>query len=98
MIELGGNIVLKGFKERDYAELIVVKKLVGRYARQLTDHGKEIKTLEVSLRSHEKGASSLFEIDAHISVGEGSFAASATDRNLFVCLDSALKKLTAQLP
>lgn len=98
MIELGGNIVLKGFKERDYAELIVVKKLVGRYARQLTDHGKEIETLEVSLRVHEKGAGTLFEIDAHLSANEGSYATSASDRNLFVCLDMALKKLTSQLP
>ena len=31
-MELGGNIVLTGFSDRDFTEMIVVKKIVGQYA------------------------------------------------------------------
>ncbi len=90
-MELGGNIVLKGFGERDYAELIVVKKIVGRYARELVERGKEFSLLELVL--HE---GSPFRMDARLIVTE-TFSAEAADQNLFVCLDAALKKLSAQL-
>lgn len=93
MIELGGNIVLQGFKDRDYAELIVVKKLVGRYARQITDRGVDLTELKVSM----KAPSSRYEMEASCDVGGKTVYASAEDRNLFVTLDSVLKKIVGQL-
>ena len=37
MIELGGNIVLNGFRDLEPPELVVVKKIVGTYARKFAD-------------------------------------------------------------
>jgi len=37
-MQLGGQIVLSGFKELKPAEIIVVKKLVGSYARKFSDN------------------------------------------------------------
>ena len=36
-MQLGGNIQLVGFHDLDKSELIVVKKMVGQYARKFTD-------------------------------------------------------------
>ena len=44
MIELGGNITLVGFKEMGFGELIVVKKIVGNYARKLSTDKKNMES------------------------------------------------------
>ena len=89
MIELGGNITLDGFADRDYSELIVVKKIVGRYARQLSDAHKGFESLKVTL-SVDAGAHTLL---AECKVGGASKSFTGTAPNLFVALDTALKGL-----
>ncbi len=89
MIELGGNITLEGFQNRDYAELIVIKKIVGRYARQLSDQRAGFTSLVVTLRLHQ----GMHLITAACMVDALLTEASAQEPNLFVALDAALKRL-----
>ncbi|NJL44027.1 MAG: hypothetical protein HC945_01740 [Nitrosarchaeum sp.] len=97
-IELGGSITLVGFKERDPAELVVVKKLVGAYARKITDASSGFEGLTVSMKPvHKQGDSEKFEVHAKVLLAGKPQVSEVTDRNLFVALDSALKKLTASL-
>lgn len=92
-IELGGNITLTGFQDRDYAELIVVKKVVGRYARHLSDHVPGFSSLTVHLKQvHQK----IHHIDVKADIDGKIYNAHAEDRNLFFSLDSAFKKLVSQ--
>jgi len=93
VIELGGNITLHGFKDRDYAELIVIKKIVGRYTRQLSDTHAGFQALSVTL-SQKEGK---HLVTASCTVKEKRSDAAAEEQNLFVALDSALKKMVQAL-
>ena len=94
MIELGGNIKLVGFKELEPAQLIVIKKIVGNFAKKLNDHKGTFEELTLDLKSVHN---SNHEIHGKI-VKEGKvIAAEVTDYNLFFALDKVLKKLDAGL-
>ncbi len=94
MLELGGNITLVGFKELEKAELVVVKKIVGRYARKMSDTLLGFKSLRVSLKPvHKTEAGEKYEIHAKAMVEGRPVNADTTERNLFVGLDSVLKNI-----
>ena len=91
-IELGGNITLSGFSERDFTELIVVKKMVGQYARKLSDnYGMD--ALKVTLKPVHTTKS---EIHCHATFGGKDLSSEETAQNLYVALDSALKSIQTQ--
>ena len=98
MIELGGNITLVGFKEQGYAEMVVIKKLVGNYARKLSD-GRPINNLTLTLKPvhHTDENSSKFELKAKLDVDGTIYNSEIVEYNLFIGIDSILKKLEAQI-
>lgn len=89
---------MSGFKEISPGEMVVVKKIVGSYARKFSDNIEGYETLSVHLKKvHKTEASEKYEVHAKL-VHEGKTKTSeAVERNLFVALDSSLKKLEAQL-
>ena len=92
-LALGGNIELSGFRDLEPAESIVVKKIVGSYARTFSNKCKNLELLKITLKKvHEKEHSEKYEVHALVIDGGTQFAASATERNLFFALDGALKK------
>jgi hypothetical protein len=96
-VELGGNITLTGFKEVSPAEMVVVKKMVGSYARQLATDITDFQSLKVTLKEVHKAATNANEKhEIHVSIRYHGhhFEVKETDRNLFVVLDSALHKAT----
>ena len=91
-IELGGNIVLAGLKKIGKGELGVVKKLVGSYARKMSDNIEGFEELKLVLKTvHRTEASEKYEIHAHVTVKGKPVTSEATERNLFVVLDDVLK-------
>ena len=97
MIELGGNIELSGFKELNSSELIVLKKIIGSYARKFSDHHKDYEKLSLTLKKVHGKKSSKYELQAKLSLGKKPITVEYTDNNLFVTLAEALKKLEAQV-
>ncbi len=94
-MELGGNIKLVGFKEISKAELVVVKKMVGSYARKLGDGLDGFEELKVTLKPvHKTAKHEQFELVAGIRSTHGHFEADLTERNLFVGLDAVLSKVS----
>lgn len=94
--ELGGNIRLSGFREVGLAEFVVVKKIVGSYARKFSDNIKGYESLSLDLKLVHKTESSVkYELHAKLVCSGNVEACEVTDRNLFVALDSALKKIEA---
>ena len=93
-LELGGKIVLSGFKEIKPAELVVVKKLIGSYARKFSDNTREYEGLKLHLKGiHKTPGSEKYEVHGKLLfAGQVKFA-EVIDRNLFIALDSLLKKL-----
>ena len=93
--ELGGNITLVGFKVIDKAELVVVKKIVGSYARKLSDtvHGFEgislnLKPVHKTEEGHPK-----YELHAKAIINGKPLVSEVVERNLFMGLDELLKKI-----
>lgn len=96
-IELKGNIVLSGFSELDRAEMSILKKVVGGYARKFHDTF-DVEELKLTLKSvHKIEKAEKFEINASAIKDGKSVSSEITDKNLFFALDSALKKVEGQL-
>ncbi|MBW2990979.1 hypothetical protein KY348_04710 [Candidatus Woesearchaeota archaeon] len=96
MIELGGNITLVGFKEIEKGELVVVKKIVGSYARKMSDTVSGFESITVTLKIvHKTEGSEKYEVHAKAMVGGKPITSETTERNLFVGLDHILKKVQA---
>jgi len=98
MIELGGNITLVGFKELGYAEFVVVKKVVGNYARKISDK-EPFSHLTISLKQIHKTSeeSSKYELKAKIDINGTMHHAEVVEHNLFIGIDNVLKKIMVQL-
>ena len=98
-ISLGASIVLSGFKNIiKPVEFVVVKKIVGSYARKFLDNLPNYEGLQLHLKSvHRTEASEKFELHVKVMYDNKQANAEVTDRNLFVTLDSALKKIESQV-
>lgn len=94
-LDLGGNIELSGFSQFDKPSLIVVKKLVGNFARKLTEQNQGFESLSLRLKSihGNKGDKGRFEIHAKLLTAGKPMVSEVTEHNLYFALDKALKKL-----
>lgn len=85
-VRLGGNIELFGIENFDNAQMIVLKKIIGMYARKFSEKG-----LERLAVSFVDGVS----VEA---VCNGSTHSSSADHdNVFFGVDSALKEIESKL-
>jgi len=89
MIELGGNITLDGFKESEPSTLVIVKKIVGNYAKNIYTNINNFENLSVFLRESEN----LKEVETKLLIKDIAYSATATDTNLFFALDKSLSQL-----
>ncbi len=100
MIELGGNITLVGFKEVGFSEMIVVKKLVGNYARKISDKAGELDNLTMTVKpihQNQEDDSSKYELHVKVIQKGKVFTTEVVDFNLFVAIDSAMKKIFTEM-
>ena len=89
MIKLGGNIELEGFEALEPAKLVVIKKVVGNYARQMADSGKGFERLAITIT--QKG--SMFDIRASAVFNGKETSKDVADSKLFYGLDNVLAGL-----
>lgn len=86
-LELGGNILLTGFSELDSSELVVIKKIVGQFAKKLSERPHGLKQLSITAETGGKkqGIVVLAETE------NGELEGSSTDSNLYYALTEALQ-------
>lgn len=99
MIELGGNIKLTGFSDVDSGSMVILKKIIGNYARKFSDKCKNFESLEMYLKliGQKTGKNQMYEIHSKVfNDGKNNFA-EVTERNLFFGIDLCLKKLMNSL-
>jgi len=95
-LKLGGNIELSGFKDISRAEMVVIKKIVGSYARKFSDNLEGYESLSLHLKEiHKIENSQKFEIHGKLIINGKVETTEITERNVFVAVDSVLKKLEA---
>lgn len=90
MIELGGNIKLKGFSNLDTATLIVVKKIVGNYTKKLSNDHPDFTELVLELNHLEDKK---FSINANFSRTSGELTSEANGKNIFFAISAALERI-----
>ena|SRR3989344_1604985 len=100
MIELGGNIKLVGFKDLDPSQLIVVKKMIGTYAKKISQ-STEFQELSLHLKAihknPEKESNVKYELQAKVIIDGKPYNSEITDFNLFYAMDRVLTKLIDSL-
>jgi ribosome-associated translation inhibitor RaiA len=97
-LSLGGNIELVGFKQVSLSDVTVVKKLVGHYTRKIQDHSTNFQNISIYLKEIHKIEDNA-KHDIHVKVLDDGkvLTTEVVDKNLFVALDSALKKILAEV-
>ncbi|MBI3027253.1 hypothetical protein HYY70_04215 [Candidatus Woesearchaeota archaeon] len=97
-INLGGNIQLSGFREIDGSSMIVLKKIVGNYAKRISELTTRMEVLHLTLKPvHEREKSEKYEVHAKVVDDGKVYASEITERNLFVAIDAVLKKIVNEL-
>ena len=97
-MQLGGNIVLSGFKDIDSASMVILKKIIGNYVRKMSEHSGKFESLHITMKAvHKTEKSEKYEIYAKMVDNGKPFASEAVERNLFIAIDSALKKIMKEL-
>lgn len=96
-LQLGGNIELVGFKQLDSASMIVLKKLVGNYARKFSD-SQGFQQLKLSMKPvHSASQPHCFEVNCRVAAHGKSYASELTDYNLFFAVDKVLKRVESEM-
>ena len=98
-LELGGNIELTGFTGLMPGSMTIIKKIVGTYAKKYSEMKSDFERLQLTMKSIHQTTDipKNFQINAKVIHG-GRVVASETDnRNLFHAIDSALKKIEAEI-
>jgi len=89
---LGGNIELSGFRDIDGGSMIVLKKIIGNYARKFSDnHGSEKLALQLAQNAD------VFSLTGSVVCKDKTCSAEHADKNVFFLVDSVLKKIEEQL-
>lgn len=87
MVSLGGNIEIINFDHLEPGKLIVVKKIVGNYAKQAAE-SQDFKRLILELTDED-----MVTINATLEDKE-NHSVKVSDRNLFFALHKALDGLS----
>ena len=97
-VQLGGNIQLSGFRDIDGASMVVLKKIIGNYARRLSELSEKFEKLHITMKQvHETEKSEKYEIHAKLTDNGKPFVSEVVERNLFIAVDNALKKIVNEL-
>lgn len=95
---LGGNIQLAGFRDIDGASMVILKKIIGNYARKMSDITKKFESLHVTMKPvHETEKSEKYEIHAKLLDNGKPTVSEVVERNLFVAVDNSLKKIINEI-
>jgi ribosome-associated translation inhibitor RaiA len=92
MIELGGNIKLEGFNTADPSTLIVVKKIVGNFAKKIQEQTGEFQELSLHLTDN---MTNNYTLHAKLK-GTKECNAEASEVNLFFAINKALEDVMKQ--
>ncbi|MEM4260046.1 MAG: hypothetical protein QXG00_02315 [Candidatus Woesearchaeota archaeon] len=97
-IVLGGSIELVGFKNIDRSTMLIIKKVVGNYAKRMSEITNKFERLTVTVKSiHKQENNEKYEFHTKLLANGKIYASEFTDKNIFVALDSSLHKLINEI-
>lgn len=93
-----GNIQLTGFRNMESSSKDVINKLIVTYAKKISERAKKVESLHITLKPvHKREKGEIYEIHAKLVDNGKVFASEAVDRNLFVAVDDALKRIVSEM-
>jgi ribosome-associated translation inhibitor RaiA len=98
-VELGGNIVLSGFRAVDGATMIILKKMIGNYVKKFAERTDKFENLSLTVKpihQSQDQKSKKYEMHAKLLDNGKMFNSEVVDNNLFVAVDSVLKKIESE--
>lgn len=92
------NMQLTGFRQIDSSSMAVIKKIVGSYAKRISELANKMGTLHITLKPvHEREKSEKYEVHAKVTDNGKVYASEVTERNLFAAVDNVLKKIVNEM-
>ncbi len=86
MIELGGNIKLEGFDDLEPMKLIVAKKIIGNFAKQVSEaKGDSLQMFKIIKKNND--------IYAHAQLSNEIIKVESKGNNWFCTLGQALQEI-----
>ena len=93
-VKLGGNIELTGFRDVDGGTMVIIRKIVGNYVRRLSDTTQNFESLNLTVKPiHQSENSKRYELHGKLLDNGKVFTSEVTENNIFVAVDSVLKKI-----
>jgi ribosome-associated translation inhibitor RaiA len=92
--ELGGNIRLTGFSGLEPGNMSIIKKMVGNYAKKISENVENFEELSLTMKKVHNNA---YEIHGKVNANKGPFTSVETDNNLFFAMDNVLKNILQQI-
>ena len=89
-LSLGGNIQLNGFQNVEKAKMIVLKKLIGNYVRQIQEKKSDYEKIKITLEEGENNA----KIRVDLIAGGNQITSESQQKNVFIAIDESLKKIS----
>jgi ribosome-associated translation inhibitor RaiA len=97
-LQLGGNIELTGFTELEPGSMVILKKIVGNYARKFSDICKNFEKLSLTMKTvHATERSEKYEVHGKLMDNGTAITSELTDRNLFFALDKVCKNMESSI-
>lgn len=93
--KVGGNIVFEKF-DLDSEELVVAKKVVGKYAEKIKNFA-EYDEIKLEMKSHSKDKKKHFELKGQVLLEAGKITSQSEGRNPFVLIDEVMGNILQEI-
>jgi len=91
-VSLGGGIELNGFKDIEGAKMIVLKKIIGNYVKQIQEKKSDYEKISITREGDQD-----ITIKLDLTAGGTKTEAEETQNNLFSATANAFKKILEQI-
>lgn len=95
MIALGKSIVLEGFKDINGGQMVILKKLLGNYVKDISSK-HDFQKLSLNLSKVDIGENTIYHIIGEL-ITDRQHCAEAKEKNMFFAIDKCLKVFDKEL-
>lgn len=89
IVKLGGNIEISGAKDLDTSSMVILKKMIGSYAKKFSETINNFEKLSLNIKHEGEN----YELQAELHHEGKVTEAQSSGNNLFVALDDVMKQL-----
>ena len=97
-LQLGGNIDLSGFREVDSGSMVILKKIIGNYAKHFSEICDNFQSLSLTMKPiHADSKAKKFEMHCQVIDNGTVYTGEHVDHNIFFVADRVCKKVKNEM-